>query len=515
MTGPGPGGVAGRLLPVLSAAFCRVLRAQRLEVSPAESVEVHRVLAMVGGADTDRLRASLRAVTVKYVHERPGFEIAFDAFFGLLPDDERAGRGGGPGLRGPGSQGLPDELELADEDDALGRFADHDPSAAEAGDLLDAEETAKGFNPHRDDDDVSLGGADRELSVSSGDDRGRRGTTYTLDLERAGAAVGRELTSGASAPVSGSISFDDPETVLAWLAGYDPHSVYADGPAGEELSTGRLDRLVEAITEFVTRLADRVEAGGSRRRDHDGTDHDGTGPDTSGSADMAQACHELLHRMRGAPRRVPREHARGPLDVRHTMRGSLRSDGVPFHLYHRARVPDRVRLLVVVDVSLSVRSVTAFVLRLARTLHRQAFRCRVVAFTDSPVEVTDLLLRAHDDHALAAVLAAPGIDLDASSDYGRVLHELNERHRDAVDRRTAVLVVGDGRSNGLPPGTAELEALARRAHRVGWITPEPERYWDQASCAMRDYARVLDHVLVARDADELRAGAGELGHALS
>ncbi|WP_226367730.1 VWA domain-containing protein [Pseudonocardia sp. ICBG162] len=510
MSGPPPGGVAARLLPVLAAAFCRVLRTRRVRVSPAESIEVHRVLAMVGGADTDRLRASLRAVTVKYAHERPGFEAAFDAFFGLLPDDGPPGRGGGPGLRGPGAEGLPDALELAEEGDALGRSADDDPSAAEVGDLLDAEETEKGFNPHRDDDDVSLGGSDRDLSVSSGEDRGRRGTTYTVDLERAGAAVGRELTSGTSTPVSGSISFDDPETVLAWLAAYDPHDVYADGPPGEELSAVQLDRLVEAITEFVGRLADRVGAGGSRR-----PEPDGTGPDTTGSADMASACHELLHRMRGAPRRRPREHAHGPLDARHTMRRSMRSDGVPFHLYHRARVPDRVRLLVVVDVSLSVRSITAFVLQLARTLHRQAFRCRVVAFTDSPVEVTDLLLRAHDDHALAAVLAAPGIDLDASSDYGRVLHELNERHRDAVDRRTAVLVVGDGRSNGLPPGTAELETLARRAHRVGWITPEPERYWDQASCAMRDYARVLDHVLVARDADELRAGAGELGHALS
>ncbi|WP_224387009.1 VWA domain-containing protein [Pseudonocardia sp. ICBG1293] len=503
-------GTAQRLLAVVSAAFCRVLRTQRVQVSPAEAIEVHRVLAMVGGADTARLRASLRAVTVKYGHERDGFEHAFDAFFGLLPEDDGCGPGGGPGLRGPAAEGLPGDLELTEEDDPLGRFADYDPAAAEVGDLLDAPEQEKGFNPHRDDEDVSLGGSDKDLSVSSGDDRGRRGTTYTVDLERAGAAAGRELTSGASAPVSGEIDFDDPESVLAWLAAFDPHAVYVDGPAGEELSAVQLGRLVEAITEFVTRLAERTRTGRERRPD----------PDDPGSgaperADMAQACHELLHRMRGAPRRVPREHAHGPLDVRHTVRRSMRSDGVPFHLYHRATVPDRVRLLVVADVSLSVRSITAFVLQLARTLHRQAFRCRVLAFTDSPVEVTDLLLGAQDDRALAAVLAAPGIDLDATSDYGRVLREIGDRFTDAVDHRTAVLFVGDGRSNGLPPGTAELERLARRAHRIGWITPEPQRYWDQASCAMHDYARVLDHVLVARDADELRAGAGELGHALS
>ncbi|MFP5019591.1 MadC family VWA domain-containing protein [Pseudonocardia phyllosphaerae] len=508
-TGAGPRDPASRLLAVLAAAFTRVLRAQRVAVSPAEAIEVRRVLAMLGAADLDRLRSGLRAVTVKYAHERPGFERAFDAFFTPV-DSGTDDDGTGPGLRGPGSEGLPGDLELTEDDDPLGRYADYDPSTAEVGDLLDAEEQEKGFNPHRDDDDVSLGGSEKDLSVSSGDDKGRRGMTYTVDLERAGAAVGTELTSGESTPVSGEIAFDDPESILAWLGEYDPHAVYADGPEGEELSDARLGKLVEAITAFVSQLADRVEAGEADR-----PEPEGGGTDRLSSADMQQACHELLHRMRGAPRRVPREHAHGPLDVRHTVRRSMRSDGVPFHLYHRAKVPDRVRLLVVADVSLSVRSITAFVLQLARTLHRQAFRCRVLAFVDSPVEVTELLLRAHDDHALAAVLAEPGIDLDATSDYGRVLHEINEQFADAVDHRTAVLFVGDGRSNGLPPGTEELERLARRAYRVGWITPEQRRYWNQASCAMEEYSHVVDHVLVARDADELLDGAGELGHALS
>ncbi|ANY06367.1 MadC family VWA domain-containing protein [Pseudonocardia sp. HH130630-07] len=502
---------ADRLLAVLSAAFCRVLRTQRVQVSPAESIEVRRVLALLGAGDLDRLRAGLRAVTVKYAHERDGFERAFDAFFNPAPaPNADATRGHGPGIREPGAEGLPTEIELTEDDDPLGRFADYDPNAAEVGDMIDADEQEKGFNPHRDDDDVSLGGSESDLSVSSGDDRGRRGMTYTVDLERAGAAVGKELTSGASTPVSGTVSFDDPEAILAWLATYDPHTLYTDGPPGEELSAIQLGKLVEAITDFVAQLAERVEAGAPRRENPSDA-----GPDTMNPADMAQACHELLHRMHGAPRRVPREHAHGPLDVRHTMRHSMRSDGVPFHLHHRTKVPDRVRLLVVADVSLSVRSITAFVLQLARTLHRQAFRCRVLAYTDTPVEVTDLLQGAHDDHALAAVLAAPGIDLDATSDYGRVLRELNERFTDAIDNRTAVLFVGDGRSNGLPPGTDELQKLTRRAYRVGWITPEPQRYWNQASCAMHDYARLLDHVLTARDADELLAGAGELGHALS
>lgn len=51
--------------------------------------------------------------------------------------------------------------------------------------------------------------------------------------------------------------------------------------------------------------------------------------------------------------------------MRRTVRSSLRTDGIPFHLVVKAPRPDRVRLLLIADVSLSVRPITAFTLRLA------------------------------------------------------------------------------------------------------------------------------------------------------
>lgn len=201
--------------------------------------------------------------------------------------------------------------------------------------------------------------------------------------------------------------------------------------------------------------------------------------------------------------------------MRRTTRAALRTDGVPFHLVMRTPLPDRVRLLVIADVSLSVRPVTAFTLRLAQAMHRRAHRCRVMAFVDRPVDVTDILLRTGGDDALAAVLADAQLDLDAGSDYGQVFDDMLRGQADALDRRTAVLIVGDGRSGGLPPGVEQLRALRRRVHRLAWVTPEPSRYWHQATCAMPQYAQVCDHVVVASDAAALSAHAGELAHALS
>jgi uncharacterized protein with von Willebrand factor type A (vWA) domain len=354
--------------------------------------------------------------------------------------------------------------------------------------------------------------SDADLSVDSEADSGRRGVTYTVEVERAASTAVGDLASSTSGAVVGSLSWDDAESILAWLDAYDPSKVYADTGGAEPLTAAQLNRLAEAVEAFVGALADARDLTAGHPA-APAAAAGGTGSATS-RAEVNQACYEVLRRMRGPSRPRPRELANGRLDMRRTVRASLRTDGVPFHLMVRAPRPDRVRVLILADVSLSVRPVTAFTLRLAQAMHRRASRCQVLAFVDRPVDVTDTLLAGTDDDALASVLADPRIDLEASSDYGRVFADVLTEFGTDVNSRTSVVVVGDGRCNGLPPGVDEFAELRRKVHRLAWITPEPERYWSQASCAMPDYAEICDRVVVARDAAQLMSRAAELGHAL-
>ncbi|MCQ4119753.1 MadC family VWA domain-containing protein [Rhodococcus tibetensis] len=497
-----------QLLDVLAASFGTLLRQCGVAASPAEVIEVRRVLGLVGAREPHTTRAALRAVCAKYTYEQSGFDRAFDVFFGAVAaaaTDPRAPS------RAEFAAGLPTALEVADNADTA-RYAEYNERAAEVGDHFDTPEAEKGFNPHKDDDDVSMTSSDAELSVDSEADSGHRGVTYTVEVERAASTAVGDLASSTSGAVVGSLSWDDPESILAWLDAYDPSKIYADSGADEPLTAAQLNRLAEAVEAFVGALAAaRDTAAGHAAPDVPAADSQGS---ALSRAEVNQACHEVLRRMRGPTRPRPRELARGRLDMRRTVRASLRTEGIPFHLMVKAPRPDRVRVLILADVSLSVRPVTAFTLRLAQAMHRRASRCQVLAFVDRPVDVTDTLLAETDDDALALVLADPRIDLEASSDYGRVFTDVLTEFGTDVNSRTSVVVVGDGRCNGLPPGVDEFAELRRKVHRLAWITPEPERYWNQASCAMPQYAEICDRVVVARDAVQLMARAAELGHAL-
>ncbi len=107
-------------------------------------------------------------------------------------------------------------------------------------------------------------------------------------------------------------------------------------------------------------------------------------------------------------------------------------------------------------------------------MREQFTRVRVFAFVDELDEVTDLL--------------APGVDvLDAvaqldqlarvrgwygRTDYGRAFDLFDRRFADAVTPRTALLVLGDARSNYGDPNVAALRRIAHRARRAHWLNPE-------------------------------------------
>lgn len=497
------------VLDGLAVAFGHTLRAHGLPASPAEVIEIRRVMDIVGAADLDRLRTGLRCASVKYSHEQPMFERAFATYFGLgRPEETAADR---PKVRTVVND-LPDDVAWDEDFTGAGRMIGADEHTEEIGDLMiddpDAAERT-GESSHREDDDFSVSSGTEELQVATESDNVSSGATYTIDVDHAAAADVGELVASTARVQGGALSLADAASLLRALGAGDGRTAYEqDGPCDQVAGLGaeRREALEEALARFVDALSERIETVAA--------DPAGTAVEHRDQADLDRACHRLVQRMRGAPRRVPRLADTGRLDMRATMRAAIATDGIPVDLWRRRTVPGPVRLLVIVDVSLSVRPVAGFILRLAQTLHRFGDRCEVMAFVDDPVLVTPALRAADTDHALAAVLAADGLDLAATSDYGRTWAAVLDRFGDLLSRRTSVLVVGDGRSNAFDPRVDLFAEIARRAYRVAWLTPEPSRYWNQTGCALGDYAEHCAGVVSARDGEEILTRCDELGAAL-
>jgi len=230
-------------------------------------------------------------------------------------------------------------------------------------------------------------------------------------------------------------------------------------------------------------------------------------------AELEESLRRLARSLHGALTHRRRTAAAGRVDSGQTMRRNMRFDGVPFVPVTVRRAEDRPRLVVLADVSLSVRATSRFTLNLVHGLQDLFTQVRSFAFVARVAETTDLFRDHPTERALGLIFGGDVIDVDANSDYGSVFGEFLAEHASAVTRRTTVVVLGDGRNNANDPNLAAFEEITRRARETIWLTPEPRYSWGLGSCDLPVYAEYCDRVRVVRDLRGLEHTAVELASA--
>ena len=173
------------------------------------------------------------------------------------------------------------------------------------------------------------------------------------------------------------------------------------------------------------------------------------------------------------------------------MRRNMRFDGIPFAPVTVQRAEDKPRLVILTDVSLSVRATARFTLHLVHGLQNLFGQVRTFAFVADLVEITDLFEDHPVEQALGLVFGGDVLDVDANSDYGAAFGTFHEDFGSAVNRRSTVIVLGDGRGNGNDPNLEAFAEITRRARETIWLTPEPRYSWGLGGCDLPALRRVL------------------------
>jgi uncharacterized protein with von Willebrand factor type A (vWA) domain len=257
----------------------------------------------------------------------------------------------------------------------------------------------------------------------------------------------------------------------AWFHG-GPPAVQAEPPAPDEDSDVEAPNSGDddALPLRDALLGDGIEAGVIATH----------GRRAFGSSTARQ--HELMVLLRGAwPECLPttRSRRRWPaargraLDMRRTWRQVRRNGGEVVELRWRARPPRLRRLLILIDVSGSLKQHTPDMLRLAHTaLHSAPERTEVFTFGTRLSRITDALAWPDLDRALGAV-SAEALDVDGGTAIGAALTEFLDNSRYlSLARGALVVTISDGLERGDCTAMVQAgERLARLAHRFVWWSP--------------------------------------------
>ena len=181
-----------------------------------------------------------------------------------------------------------------------------------------------------------------------------------------------------------------------------------------------------------------------------------------------------------APGRLPRRRsyrfaadARGRLlDMRRTLRDAARRDGEVFTLSHRRRKDRQRKIVLLIDVSGSMKERTDASVIFAHALTRAAERAEVFTLGTRLTRITPATRLRNRDQALTRT-AGLIADVDGGTRIGEALAAFLAVPRYAgFARGAAVLVLSDGLERGAPDAMIDaVHRLSRMACRLDWLTP--------------------------------------------
>lgn len=189
---------------------------------------------------------------------------------------------------------------------------------------------------------------------------------------------------------------------------------------------------------------------------------------------LQQLAERIAARLRRRLTRRWHAHPQGRrLDVRHTLRASLATGGVPLAPAWRQPRRERPRLFVLVDVSRSMETHAQLFLRIARAFVGAA-QARVFVFHTRLAEVTPLLQR--DSGAVQEKLNAVTAGFAGGTRIATSLDDFHRVHaRAQLGRGAQVWLLSDGFDADEPHRLAEaLAAVRGRGARITWFHPSPD-----------------------------------------
>ncbi len=218
---------------------------------------------------------------------------------------------------------------------------------------------------------------------------------------------------------------------------------------------------------------------------------------------MKEAVAKLAQRLKHVIAIRRKRAKRGHFDLQQTMRKNMQYGGVPFRIVLERRKKEKPQVVILCDVSDSVRNVSRFMLQFVYSVQDLYSRVRSFIFVADLGEVTKLFENNEIHAAIDLALRGNMINLYAHSDFGRAFKIFHRDFLSVINKRTTVLVLGDARNNYNLPHEWVLRDIRQRAKQIVWLNPESRLTWGFGDSEMDRYAPYCDLVEECRNLNQL------------
>ena len=212
-------------------------------------------------------------------------------------------------------------------------------------------------------------------------------------------------------------------------------------------------------------------------------------------------------------RRYRQSHRRGPLDLRRTLRLSLRRGGHLLDLSFRRRQLQKLKLVLLCDMSKSMDLYGRFFIQFIYSFQNAYRRLETFVFSTSLHRITSTL-KSGDLQQVLLALSNEVPDWSGGTRIGASLQDFLTRYGTAMlDRNTVVLIVSDGWDTGdIDLLEDSMREIQKRCRCLVWLNPLMGHPGYQPSCrGMQAALPFIDVFAPAHNLDSMRRLVHQLG----
>ena len=220
-------------------------------------------------------------------------------------------------------------------------------------------------------------------------------------------------------------------------------------------------------------------------------------------AGMRDAIDQLVRKLKDTVSRRYAAKNRGALDVKKTLRRAAGYQGIPLVLFFRNRPPRKAKIVTLCDVSGSVWSAARFMLNMLYSLQDCFTQVRCFVFVAGLDEVTGIFKDCEINEAIDKALKEAQIEYNAATDYGLTFRQFKKDYMEILNKKTTLIIIGDGRSNYSNPEGHILDEMRERCRRVIWLNPETQYFWFTGDSEMRTYQACCNEVRPCQNLNQL------------
>jgi uncharacterized protein with von Willebrand factor type A (vWA) domain len=218
---------------------------------------------------------------------------------------------------------------------------------------------------------------------------------------------------------------------------------------------------------------------------------------------MREVIEQLVRKLKDSIGRRYARRNRGVLDIKKTLRRSAGYQGVPMELFYRRRPLRKTKIVALCDVSGSVWSAARFMLNMLYSLQECFTQVRSFVFVAGLDEVTDAFEDYEINQAIEKILKEADIEYNAATDYGLTFRQFKTRYIDILNKKTTLIIIGDGRTNYANPEERILDEMREKSRRLIWLNPETPYFWYSGDSEMRTYMPYCNEVRPCQNLNQL------------